>query len=123
MNSVVVVESPMSVAKAHSLGVANVVATFGAKVSQNQIDFLKGFSEVIVWFDADNAGDLAARKVAKNLYRHTTVKLVVSEEGKDLADYDSADQINRMIDSAVPAILLLSQWDKEKNGSTKKKGS
>lgn len=119
-NSVVVVESPMSVAKAHSLGVANVVATFGAKVSQNQIDFLKEFPEVIVWFDADNAGDLAARKVAKNLYRHTNVKLVVSEEGKDLADYDSADQINRMIDSAVPAVLLLSKWDKEKNANSTK---
>jgi 5S rRNA maturation endonuclease (ribonuclease M5) len=121
-NSVVVVESPMSVAKANSLGVPNVLATFGAKVSQNQIDFLKEFPEVVVWFDADNAGDLAARKVAKNLYRHTNVKIVVSEEGKDLADYDSAAEINSMIESAVPAILLLSQWEKEKDG-TKKKSS
>jgi hypothetical protein len=49
------------------------------------------------------------------------VKIVVAEAGKDLADYESAEQINSMIDSAVPAILLLSQWDKEKNANTKKK--
>jgi hypothetical protein len=120
-STAVVVESPMSVAKAHALAITNVVATFGAKVSQYQIDYLKQFPEVIVWFDADNAGDLAARKVAKNLYRHTNVKIVVAEAGKDLADYESAEQINSMIDSAVPAILLLSQWDKEKNANTKKK--
>lgn len=122
VNSIVVVESPMSVAKAHALAIPKVVATFGAKVSQNQIDYLKQFSEVIIWFDADNAGDLAARKVAKSLYRHTNVKIVVAEEGKDLADYDSANQISSIIDSAVPAILLLSKWDKEKNATKKKSG-
>lgn len=121
--SVVVVESPMSVAKAHSLGITNVVATFGAKVSQNQIDFLKDFSEVLIWFDADNAGDLAARKVAKSLYRHTSVKVVVSEQDKDMADYDSADQINRMVDSAVPSVILLAQWDREKNAKKKSQAS
>lgn len=119
-DSVIVVESPMSVAKAHALGIAKVVATFGAKVSQNQIDYLKQFPEVVLWFDADPAGDIAQKKTVRGLYRHTNVKVVVAEEGKDLADYNSADDINAMIDSAVPAILILSQWDKEKNGSKKK---
>ena len=122
-SSVVVVESPMSVAKAHALGFTNVLATFGAKVSQTQVDYLKGFSEVLIWFDADNAGDLAARKVANGLYRHTSVKVVVAEEGKDLADYDSLDQIVRMIDSAAPAVILLSKWDKEKSDKARKKPS
>jgi len=116
---VVVVESPMSVAKAHALGFTKVVATFGAKVSGMQIDYLKNFPEVILWFDADSAGDLAARKVGNSLYRHVSLKIVVSEEGKDMGDYNSAEEIMSMIDSAVPAALLLSHWDKEKNGKKK----
>lgn len=120
LGPVVVVESPMSVAKAHSLGVPNVVATFGAKVSQTQIDYLKGFPQVVLWFDADYAGEMAERKVGKALYRHIGVKLVVAEDGKDLADYNSDNEIGAMIDSAVPAALVLSKWDKEKHGTKKK---
>lgn len=118
--SVIIVESPMSVARAHALGITNVLATFGAKVSQFQIDFLKQFSEVIVWFDADPAGDVAQRKVVRGLYRHTNVKVIAPEHNKDLADYRSSEEVGSMIDSAVPAILALSKWDKEKNGSKKK---
>lgn len=121
-DSVIVVESPMSVARAHALGLTKVVATFGAKVSQAQIDFLKQFREVIVWFDADPAGEIAQRKVVKGLYRHTGVKVVVPEQNKDLADYDSIEDIRTMLESAIPAILVLSEWDKERNATKKKSG-
>jgi hypothetical protein len=114
-DSVVVVESPMSVARAHALGVPNVVATFGAKVSQNQLDILKSFSAVAVWFDADHAGRLAERKVVKSLYRHTAVTVVSADEGKDLADYELLEEIQEKIDSSSPAALLLAKWDREKN--------
>ena len=119
---VVVVESPMSVAKAHSLGFTNTLATFGSKVTQIQIDYLKTFPEVTLWFDADYAGQIAERNVGTKLYRHTNVKLVVPEEGKDMGDYDSAEGVSSMIRSAVPAALVLSQWDKERR-DTKKKGT
>ena len=105
----------MSVARAHALGVPNVVATFGAKVSQNQLDILKSFSAVAVWFDADHAGRLAERKVVKSLYRHTAVTVVCADEGKDLADYESLEEIQEKIDSSSPAALLLAKWDREKN--------
>lgn len=112
--SVIVVESPMSVAKAHSLGITNVIATFGAKVSQSQTDYLKQFSEVIVWFDSDPAGLAAQSKILKDLYRHTSVKAVLPEKDKDLADYGSFQEIQAMIDGAVPAILVLSSWNKRR---------
>lgn len=120
--TIIVVESPMSVARAHSLSLANVVATFGAKVGQAQIDFLKSFRDVVLWFDADYAGKLAERKVAKKLYRYTNVKVVEAEQDKDLADYESLEEINCLIDSAIPAVLLLAQWDREKKHGTTKKG-
>lgn len=119
-DTVIVVESPMSVARAHSLGLDNVLATFGAKVSATQIDLLKGFSHVVLWFDADPAGKLAEKKVTKGLFGHTDVKVVEAEEGKDLADYESLDKIFAMIDSAVPAVLVLARWDKEKLHGPKK---
>lgn len=109
---VIVVESPMSVAKAVSLGIDNVVATFGAKVSGRQIDLLKAFDSVWIWFDADpisHAGLLGERKIAQALYRHTEVNVVIPEEGKDLGDYDTADEVLSMLARAVPAVLRLPQ--------------
>lgn len=120
-DTVVVVESPMSVARAHSLGMTNVLATFGAKVSQTQIDLLKGFAHVVVWFDADPAGKLAERKVVKGLYEYTNVKVVAAQEGKDLADYGTLEEINGMIDSAVPAVLVVAEWDREKSARRKRR--
>jgi 5S rRNA maturation endonuclease (ribonuclease M5) len=120
-DTVIVVESPMSVARAHTLGLNNVVATFGAKVSHTQIDLLKSFSHVVLWFDADPAGKLAERKVVRYLHKHTSVKVVVSEQNKDLADYETLEDCQVMINAAIPAILVLAEWDREKNG-TKKKG-
>jgi DNA primase len=119
-DTVIVVESPMSVAKAHSIGLTNVLATFGAKVSSSQIDLLKGFSHVVLWFDADHAGKLAEKKVTKGLFGFTDVKVVAPEENKDLADYQTLEEVIAMIDSAVPSALVLAQWDREKLNVTKK---
>jgi Toprim-like len=85
---VLVVESPMSVARAYTIGLRNVVATFGAKVSVAQIELLKKHEKVIVWFDADPAGMTGERHLLEGLQCHTEVLRVRPEEGKDLADYD-----------------------------------
>ena len=116
--SCVVVESPMSVARAVSLQLPiPVVATFGAKVSQAQCQLLaKHFSEVIVWMDADPAGLSAEKKLVQSLYRHTTVHVVRPEKDKDLADYSSLDEVNAMIENASPAALLLFEWEEKRHG-------
>lgn len=112
-STVTVVESPMSVAKALSCGIENVVATFGAKVNQPQIDLLKGFNQVAVWSDADQAGEYGSYKLMDGLYRHTMVTHVIPEDGKDMADYDREGMMERMrLPNIEPAVLALARMEK-----------
>jgi hypothetical protein len=114
VDSVVVVESPMSVAKAYSLGMPNVVATFGASVNPTQIDLLKSFAEVTVWMDNDPAGRKGEEQLVRNLYRHTKVRVVSPEKDMDLADYDALDLVKEKVDCGMPAALKIAMYDKEK---------
>lgn len=107
---VVVVESPMSVAKAVSLGVGNVVATFGAKVTDTQVDLLKDFPEAVVWFDDDPAGRAGERGVVTRLYRHIPVSVVLPEAGRDLGDHTDASTIRRAISGSVPATMAMAEY-------------
>jgi DNA primase len=107
---VCVVESPMSVAKAHSLGVPNVMATFGAKVSLQQSKLLRDFERVYLWFDRDPAGLNGERELASMLYRHTDVHVVIPDFNRDLADCDNLEEIARKIGGAVPAALRLGRY-------------
>ena len=107
---VVVVESPMSVAKALSLGIGNIVATFGAKVTEHQMHLLRDFPEVIVWFDDDPAGRAGERNIVTNLYRHTAVSAVIPDKGRDLADYDDPTAIRRTLLGAKPATILMADY-------------
>lgn len=107
---VVVVESPMSVAKAYSLGIGNVVATFGAKVTEHQMHLLRDFPEVIIWFDDDYAGRAGERNLVTNLYRHTTVSAVQPEVGRDLGDYDDTTAVRKTLAGSVPATILLADY-------------
>lgn len=107
---VCVVESPMSVAKAVSLGIPNVVGTHGAKVSQDQFDALKCFEMVYLWFDRDSAGIQAERKMAEALYRHTDVMIVEPDWKRDMGDA-SYDEIEAKIATATPAAIRLGLHD------------
>lgn len=107
----VVVESPMSVARAVSLGLPNVVATFGAKVSRAQIALLADFGTVWVWCDGDPAGLAAERRIVEGLYRHTDVRVVVPDaDGRDLADYPDLDSVLARLEGAVPAVLRMPEY-------------
>jgi len=107
----IVVESPMSVAKALSLGLPNAVASFGAKVSDHQIDLLREFPRVYVWFDDDEAGRAGERRIVQNLWRSTEVFVVLPEPGKDLADYRTDVEVLTMLDRAVPAFVRLADYE------------
>lgn len=111
---VVVVESPMSVAKAHSLGVENVVATFGAGVSKPQAELLREFKAVTVWTDDDPAGRAAERKLVNALHRQVNVRVVRPDAGRDLGDCASLPEVEAKLDAAEPAFLVLARWDKER---------
>lgn len=115
---VIVVESPMSVLKARSLAtsgddiLSKVVATFGAKVSREQIDLLKKFDRVHIFMDDDEAGESASKKLLRGLYRFTDCLYVEPEKGKDLADYSSREEVLSVIDRGEPAFLQLARWDR-----------
>lgn len=109
-SSVIVVESPASVAKAVSYGLPNVVATMGAKVGKRQIQLLYPFETVYLWFDLDDAGREGERKVADALYHHTQVKIVTPTAGQDMGDA-TPEEIAAKIASAVPAALRLGELD------------
>lgn len=108
-----VVESPMSVAKAVSYGLTSIVATFGAKINPAQIRLLHPFKTVMVWFDNDSktqAGQAGERKLIEGLYRHTEVLVIPADPDKDLADCTKAE-ISRKFDQAIPAALRLGEYD------------
>jgi hypothetical protein len=110
-SQVVVVESPMSVAKAVSCGLPNVLATFGAKVSDAQIRLLDSFARVYIWFDDEAyAGQIGERKLAEGLYRRTDTWVVVPDEKRDMGDADLAEMEHK-ISTAVPAALRLGFYD------------
>lgn len=111
--SVVVVESPMSVAKAHSLGFENVVATFGASVSPTQAQLLRDFPQVAVWTDDDPAGRAAERKLVSALWSHVSVRVVRPDPGRDLGDCASRPEVEAKLDAADPAALVMAKWQRE----------
>lgn len=109
--TVVVVESPMSVARAYSVGLdVPAVATFGAKVTQAQIDQLKKFDVVYVWFDRDGAGLGGEKKLVEGLYRHTEVRVVAPDGGVDMGDCD-LEEMGGKLSTAVEAALRLSAYE------------
>lgn len=105
--TVIVVESPMSVVRAHSLGIPNVVATFGAKVTSYQMELLRRWRTIYVWFDADAAGYGGEQKLVSGLYRHSNVRVVIPESDRDAADCVSEEQFLTRIATATPAVVRM----------------
>jgi DNA primase len=91
-----------------------VVATFGAKITDEQIALMRDFPEVLLWMDPDSAGYSAERKVRRELMRYTNVKVVVPEEGMDLGDYNDVEIVRGMLESATPARMRL--MEEARNG-------
>jgi len=112
----VVVESPFSCIKAVALGLSTpVVATFGAKISDTQIDLLRrSFDRVYVWMDDDDAGYAASKRLTARLFGHVEVKVVDPDPGMDLADYDTAQSVQAKLDVAIPGWIKMADNNREK---------
>lgn len=110
----IVVESPFSVIKADSLGLGindPVVATFGAKVTDEQIVLMRDYQQVVLWMDDDSAGFSATLKVMRALAGHTEVRVVNTDVGMDLGDYDDIASVREKIDTAILARDLQMEMD------------
>lgn len=88
MKCIYVVESPMSVLVLKSRGVKNVVATFGAKFSEPQVQLLRNFKEVTVFMDGDAPGRSASMNLIKSLSHYTNVRVIDTPDGEDPASLD-----------------------------------
>jgi len=80
----IVVESPMSVLKLKSLGVNNVVSTFGASISNYQIHLIRRFQDVCIWMDGDTAGRKASSYLVHCLSK-TNMVTILEEDNEDPA--------------------------------------
>ena len=94
------------------MGIPNVMATFGAKVTSQQLWLLTNF-KVTVWFDDDLAGRAGERTLVAGLPIHR-VRVVDPDPGADLADCDSAEQVQTKLASAVPGFMKRAQYETEK---------
>lgn len=100
---VFLVESPLSVLSMLSQGFENVVATFGAMVTNRQVEILRNFDRVIVFPDGDKTGYTALIKpkfgLADRLSKFTDVWVVDHgiQDGafnhKDPADYSNVREV------------------------------
>jgi len=111
---VVVVESPMSVAKAVSLGFPNTVSTWGAKTSARQAELLlrRGFRHIILWFDSGPAGEKGVRQLLERLYQRgpDIIGVVIPDTDRDLGDCDAPEQVQAKLLSAIPATVRMAEY-------------
>jgi DNA primase len=105
----IVVESPKSVVKLWGLGFKNVVATFGAEVTSEQMTSLWSCEEkVYLWFDNDPAGAKGLRSATKYLRGVVDVWVVppVTLEKGDPGDLTSHDEVQGYLDRAVSIVEM-----------------
>lgn len=94
---VYIVEGIIDCLKLISLGIENVLCTFGARVTDNQLLLLVTyFDEVVLCFDNDTAGKEATIKAIEKLKRVINLKIMVIKEIKDLGEINSIEEFNEM---------------------------
>ncbi len=110
---IVVVESPMSVLRhLHHLPIG---ATFGAAVTEKQINILKWYSEVIFWVDNDPAGWATIEGhwdekgdhqpgAAQILEGYSNVRAVTHDWAKDPAEFDD-EEAEALVEAAGPVSI------------------
>lgn len=82
-----IVESPMSVLVLKSRGINDVVATFGASVSDEQCKILRRFDNLTLYLDGDKAGREGATGLYSRLREYSrSVRIINTPDGFDPVD-------------------------------------
>lgn len=102
----VLLESPLDCLRLYTAGIQGGVASFGAKVTEKQMDLLfDRVSVIIIALDNDDAGREAARKIRQRYLRSgKTIKFLnyTDIEGKDIGEPGVTDaQIRRAVLTSV----------------------
>jgi len=125
-SNVVLVESPLSVLKLQTAGMDNAIASFGAQITDHQIDMLKQFDRVTMIPDGDRPGYslLVDHQVKYKKVVGLITKLMPITDfwivdhgiidktftGKDAGNYND-DELYPMVNNAVPSYLW--EWSSD----------
>lgn len=106
-HAVLVVESPMTALKLMSMGVMNVVATFGQfNVEQGML--LLPYDQIFFWPDNDDAGRKNAFRAESSMARYSYLKIVptVDKPKGDAADLNDLMDVVDYLKNSYSAALL-----------------
>jgi DNA primase len=121
-NKTIVVEGYTDVIACHQAGITNVVATLGTSLTTDHADKLSRVcNEVILVFDGDSAGQLAADRAIECFFlKNIDVFICVLPDGQDPADL-VADVTNftTCVDGAVDALTY--KFNRLKNALSQEK--
>lgn len=123
-DSLVVVESPLSVLRLKSEGIHNVVGTFGAEVNPKQVDLIAMWDEVTLFPDGDRSGYRALRQERRgnvvglihNLSARTNLWVVDHGRTGNLDEWgfnnkDAADYTGTELRDLFEQRVSVSTWD------------
>jgi len=106
---VIVVEGYTDVIACHQAGITNVVATLGTALTSEHADKLSRVcNEVVLLFDGDNAGQLAADRAVEVFFqKNIDVHICVLPDGKDPADIVlDIEEFNKCLQASVDALTF-----------------
>lgn len=107
--TLVVVEGYSDVIMSHQFGISNVVSSLGTALTEQHIGILRRFADrIVLLFDADSAGDMAANR-AVELYLTQPVEILIASmpAGVDPDEFlleHGAAEFEQVIDKAQDAL-------------------
>lgn len=104
---IILVEGYMDVISLYQAGIRNVSASLGTALTDNQARLIKRYtSNVILSYDADNAGQNAALRALDILYKEDCrAKVLIVDDGKDPDDFIKSrgrDAYLKLVSGALP---------------------
>lgn len=100
-DKIVVTEGPLDVLKLRELNI-DAASTLGTQFSTQQLRRLKQYEEVIIAYDNDEEGRIAARKLYLNLCDSTKVKFIDwPDHRKDFVDLGDRDLILELVNNSI----------------------
>lgn len=109
--TVAVVEGYTDVVMAHQFGVSNVVSPLGTALTEQHVTILRRFADrIVLLFDGDNAGDLAANR-ALELFLSQPVEIAIASlpSGMDPDEFllkHGAEAFNEILANATDALAF-----------------
>lgn len=103
----IVVESPLDAVKLKSLGIPGGVATYGAVVSQDQIQIMRQAETLIIALDNDQAGKKASATLLSEFRKQGMECWFLNYgdlEVKDIGDMDS-NQVDFALETAKHCVM------------------